>query len=596
MPQAVDSLTSVLEEISARLRDLEGRVAALESHIVAPPASAGVSMGTTSRSGAVRELVGRDGIAKPSTPVAPQLQRARPPATWRGFPPVQPSAGAFSTIGKAVLGFAGAFLLRAVAESGSVPKLPVLILAILYAFFWMFWSTRVTDRFAGVTYAVTSTLILSPMLWEATIRFQSLSATSSAAVLVAFMILTLALAARRELQLIPWVAILATATTALALMIGTRELVPLTAALLAIAAATEISACLGHELTFRIIPALAADFAVWLSIYILGSENLPEGYRAATPATLIALSAMLPAIYGVSIGARSFIQLRRITIFEIVQAAASFVIATFGILTISYRAAAPTLGILFWVLAAVCYWGALSRFAAETYARNRRVAATWAAALLLAGTFLLARADLQVPILCVAALLAALVYTRTARLSLGLHASFYVASAAGVSSLAIYVWNALAGTVPAAPGWREWCVAIAAAVCYVVESHGSVDQGRRRLLWIVPAGVVAFTIAAWTVSAAVRLVAGRIELAASHISVIRTIVICALALALGLASRQRHLELRWIAYAVVAVGTLKLVLEDLRFGNPASLVVSFVFYGLILILLPRLTRNSKATE
>ena len=35
---------------------------------------------------------------------------------------------------------------------------------------------------------------------------------------------------------------------------------------------------------------------------------------------------------------------------------------------------------------------------------------------------------------------------------------------------------------------------------------------------------------------------------------------------------------------------LKLVVEDLRFGNAATLMVSLLFYGLVLILLPRLTR------
>jgi hypothetical protein len=39
------------------------------------------------------------------------------------------------------------------------------------------------------------------------------------------------------------------------------------------------------------------------------------------------------------------------------------------------------------------------------------------------------------------------------------------------------------------------------------------------------------------------------------------------------------------------VVSLKLLFEDLRFGDAASLVVSLLFYGLILILLPRLTRR-----
>jgi hypothetical protein len=65
--------------------------------------------------------------------------------------------------------------------------------------------------------------------------------------------------------------------------------------------------------------------------------------------------------------------------------------------------------------------------------------------------------------------------------------------------------------------------------------------------------------------------------------------------ALGFLSfRWKRVELGWVAYAAVAFGTLKLLFEDLRFGNAASLVVSLLFYGLILILLPRLTRRGQA--
>ena len=569
MPQAVDSLTSVVEQLGDRLRDLESRIASLESFVIA-------------------ERLPQPEARPTPTPLV--TRRASPP---RGLPELESSARAFPTVGKAVLGFAGAFLLRALAESGSVPKLPVLIIAILYACFWMIWSARTNDRFASVTYAVTSTLILSPMLWEATVRFQSMPATASASILVAFIVLTLVLASRHDLQVIPWIATLASASTAVALIVGTRELIPLTLALLAIAAAVETSACLGHELTFRVIPAMAADFTLWLSLYILGSENVPEGYRSVAPSTLIAVCALLPAIYGIGVTFRMFVQRHRISIFEIAQLAASFGLAAFGIMRASHNAAAPALGVLFLLLAGISYWGTLSRFAAESHTRNRRVSATWAAALLVAGAFLLLPDNFQIPFLCAAALLTAVLYTRTAKLSLGLHASFYLAAAVSVSSLPSYVWNSLAGTVPASPDWRAWTVASSAALCYAVESRKEMDQGRRRLLWLVPAGIAAFTIAGWAVAATVRVASGQIELAASHLSMIRTVVICLLALVLGVASRRRHLELRWIAYAAVALGTLKLVLEDLRFGNPASLVVSFVFYGLILILLPRMTRTKQ---
>jgi hypothetical protein len=120
------------------------------------------------------------------------------------------------------------------------------------------------------------------------------------------------------------------------------------------------------------------------------------------------------------------------------------------------------------------------------------------------------------------------------------------------------------------------------------------DQTKRRLLWVVPAALIGFTGAALIVVAVAWLAAGRMELEASRLSVVRTVVNCALALTLGfLGSRWKRIELGWVAYAAVAFGTLKLLFEDLRFGNAASLVVSLLFYGLILILLPRLIRRSE---
>ena len=243
MAQAFDGIASDVEQLSERLRELERRVSALEGRpanaAAAPPASASVA-----------------------------LPKSRPPETWRGFPAANVPAGV-SVFGKAVLGIAGAYLLRAVAESGTIPQLPVLMVAIVYAGMWLVWAVRThaANRFASVTYAITSALILSPLLWESTVRFQILRPAFTAAVLVAFVVLALALAWRQNLQAIPWVATLAAVATALALIIATRELVPFTAGLLAVALAAEMVVCLGHRLSVRAVPAIAADFAVWLLVY-----------------------------------------------------------------------------------------------------------------------------------------------------------------------------------------------------------------------------------------------------------------------------------------------------------------------------------------
>ena len=121
-----------------------------------------------------------------------------------------------------------------------MPKLPIVIAAIVYACVWLLLSARTSDGFASVTYALTSTLILSPMLWEATVRFEAMSASAAAGTLAMFMILTLSVATARGLQLISWIAALGTVSTAFALIIGTRELIPLAVALLVIAAVEEL--------------------------------------------------------------------------------------------------------------------------------------------------------------------------------------------------------------------------------------------------------------------------------------------------------------------------------------------------------------------
>jgi hypothetical protein len=423
-------------------------------------------------------------------------------------------------------------------------------------------------------------------------------------VLVAFVVLALALAWQRNLQVIPWIATLAAVITALALIIATHELVPLTAALLALALATEVAACLEHRLSLRAVPAIAADFAVWLLVDVMtSSQGVPEGYHPTAPSTITLLCLILLAIYGGSIAIRTFALRRPITIFEIGQGVLAFLLAAFGAMRATHGAAAPALGAFSLVLAAVCYWGTLSRFTAEAYARDRRVSATYAGALLLAGGFLLFSATLRVPFLCAAAVAAVFMYARTGKLSLGIHSSFYLAAAAAFSSLPQWAASALAGTVPSAPDWSIWIVTVSAALCYVVGSRPDAAQDpekvqkKRRLLWVLPAVLVGFAGAALAVVAIVWLAAGRLELTPSRLSVIRTVVNCALALALGyLGSRWKRIELGWVAYTAVAFGTLKLLFEDLRFGNAASLVVSLLFYGLILILLPRLTRRGGAAS
>jgi hypothetical protein len=575
MPQAVDSNATQLEQITTRLRDLERRVAELEEQ---------------AETSVLRQFQATESIVAP-------VRRPKTPPTWQGFPSAEMPSGAVPVLGKAVLGIAGAYLLRALAEAGPIPKLPVLLLAIGYAALWMIWAVRTHDRnkFASATYGATSVLILAPLLWESTVRFQVIPTAFTAMVLVAFFMLVLTLSWRRKLQVIPWIATLTVVITALALIIATRDLVSLTAAILAVGAITEIGACLGHHLELRFVPALAADFVIWLLVDVTTSaEAVPEGYHPTNAVVISILCFALLTIYGASAVVRNFGLRQRISVFEIIQGVLAFIVATFGILRAD-GSASSALGGLYLLLAAACYWGALSFFADESYPRNRRVSATWAAALLLAGTFLLFSAKFQVPCLCLSGLTAAFLYSYTRKFSLGLHASFYLAAATAVSSLPAFGRDALAGALPSSPHWNVWIIGFAALLCYLVGARVHESSIQRRWLWVVPAVLIGFAGAAIVIVMLSEIISARMELSPSRLSVIRTIVNCVLALVLSFAgSRWKHVELGWVAYAAVAFGTLKLLLEDLRFGNAASLVVSLLCYGSILILLPRLARRVTA--
>ena len=590
MIETVDGIASVVERLNERVRELERRVAELEG------------MATQARGAEMASAIPQEQAKQPTaaTPVAGirPVQQGQPPEPWKGAAAAETPAGVITVLGKAVLGIAGAYLLRAIAESSAVPKLVVLLVAIVYAAAWMVWAVRASasSRFASVTYAVASAMILSPMLWESTTRFQTLSVGFAAAVLAGYVVMTLALAARRDLELVAWVATVAAVMTALGLIFATRDLVALASALLAIGLASEVSACLGHRLTQRVLPALAADFAIWQLVDVMTSSKVvPEGYHATAAGTITALCLALLAIYGGSIGIRVFVRREAITYFDVGQGVLAFALATFGALRATGGAIAPVLGALFLVLAAVCYWGALSRFVDDGLRRNRRVSATWAAALLVAGSWLLLPSGLQLVFLCAAAVVAAFLYARTGKFSLGLHVSVYLAAATAVSPVLGYVVNTLAGSVGGGPPWSVWLVTVAAAVSYVVGAGHAEERTTRRLLWVVPALLVGFAAAALAVSAIVGVAGGSAGLAASRLSVVRTIVGCAVALALAYAgARWKRVELGWVAYAAVGFGTLKLLLEDLRFGNAASLVVSLLFYGGVLILLPRMMQRGRA--
>jgi len=562
-----DDLLDALARLDARLGELERRVSALE------------------------------GSSQPAHSLVVQAATAAEAAPATGQFALPQAGGVFPVVGKAMLGIAGAYVLRAVAESGSFPKFAVVTLALAYAGAWLVWAARVTGgaRFASTAYAATSALILAPMLAELTVRFRVVPDSLTAGLLSLFAILAAALAWKRNLVPVISVATMAAVFTALALLIVTHDLVPYVAALLVVALTSEYAAARDRWPALRFLAAPAVDIAVWIFIYIHSlTESSRPAYAAVSTSMLLALPSLLFLIYGAGIAWRTNRLHRRITVFEIVQAAVAFLLAALGWLWFAPNAGRVVLGVFCWLLAAACYTAAFVSFDRVAEQRNYHVYATWSVALVLGGSFVMLSPLPLALFLSVASVAATLIGVKMARLTPEFHGLVYLAAAAFASGLLQYAGRALGGTFPSAPGWVVWIVAVAALLCYAMGGRFQEKRWSQQLLRLLAAILAVSAVATFLVSCLVWLAAIGMTVGASHVAVIRTLITCALALVVAFSgSRWQRTELVWTAFGTLAFVTAKLLFEDLPHGHSGSIAISIFLYAVALIVMPRVARTGR---
>ena len=323
----MNDLPGTLDQLTARLEALEQRVYALEH-----PSPASMAVAAT------------EAAPAPMAEAGDQL-------------PFAQAGGLFSVLGKAMLGIAGAYLLRAVAESTSLPKLAVAAIAIVYALLWLVWAARAKAAtwVTSAIYAGTSALILAPMLWELTLSFKVLAPSATAAILAAFVIAASALAWKRDLAPVLWVANIAAAAAALALAIATHRLLPFIAALLLMVLICELAAGFSHELSLRPFVGAAADLAIWALVFIYaGPQSARVQYPLLGTAALLAPGCLLFLIHAVSVVVRTAAHAQNISVFETLQAIITFLLAACSVLYFAPHFGAAGLGAVCLVLSAAC--------------------------------------------------------------------------------------------------------------------------------------------------------------------------------------------------------------------------------------------------
>ncbi|HUI42045.1 MAG TPA: hypothetical protein VL523_08760 [Terriglobia bacterium] len=562
----MDDLHDAIAQLARSLESLELRVHALEHPLqMQPPVP-----------------------ARAASPAAAAHAAAAVPDTQ--------GAGVFSVLGKSMLGIAGAYLLRALAESATFPREAVVAIAIAYAAMWLVAATRLAAEawFESIAYASTSAVILIPMLWELTLRFGFLPTALTAGVLGAFVIFASVLAWNRHFAAVASMAHASGSVAALVLAISTHDLAPFIVALLAMAAVSEYCAARHHGLRVRALVAAAADVAVFALIYTYSSPaNAHPDYKPISGALLPAYGLVLLVIYGASANAQTMLRRRPITFFETTQALIAFLLAAWGTLSFWPGAGATVLGILCLTSSAAGYPATFACFGDTRERLNYHVYTTGTVALFLAGSYI-SLPPVWLPVcLSTAAIVATLLGVRTKRLTLVFHGLAYLAAAAFSSGLLAYAFRAIAGRFPPSPPWIVLTVSLCAVLCYAAAGRMRGEQWWHRCLYLFSLALAVCVAAALVVWVLVRVTAAGTIPAASHIAVIRTLTICAIALGLAYsASRWQRMEMLWMAYATLAFVASKLLFEDLRHGHLGFTAASIFLYAVTLLLVPRLARRS----
>jgi hypothetical protein len=573
MEHLLDEVTAVLERLTLRISELENRVSNLER---AAPTSG---------------LTLRQSPATHDVAAAPQL-------TMSEYSVSMPA------VGRVFLGIAGAYVLRAIAESSPLPQLVFIVVALLYAAMWLVSAARARgDIFVSTAYSVTAALIFAPLLWEVTLRFKVLPAEAAAAVLVGFMALASALAWKRNLTTITLVVSTCSVVTALILMIATRRPAGFIVALVAMALISEVSP--SRERWSRAVVPAVCDLAllVLLSIYTDPSGLSPE-YRPLPSVFLLSIVWVFFLIYA-AVTAYCTLSLRQeIGYFEIAQTVVAFLLAFIGTLRVSYHTG-PWLG-------AFCLAGGIGAYAPLIRFQHRfqlqpwtyHVFATWAVALSLIGVLLTFPAGISAILWGVAALVAILLSMRTGRLTPAFHGVIYIAAAVLASGLLGYGGRALIGNLPPALNWQVTLTASLAIAAYFVSAQifgpssrheisvrNTRDEWKRQLQRTCVCVIMVFAILALLVYLLAAIVSQVTALHAPLMAILRTVALSMTALGLALAgARWQRSELVWTGYAVIALCTLKLLFEDIRNGTAVSIAVSFFVYGMVWVLVPRIIR------
>ncbi len=563
-----------LAEMAEALRGIERRVSALERERGSSPAARRIARDASAHETTVASLESEAAIAGRTLPA----------------------------LGRTLLVLAGAFVLRALTDSGSLPAWLGVGAGFAYAGGWVAAADRAGAagrRASAAFHFVAAIAIGFPLLFEAATRFRLLSPVAAAATLTAFTGVALGVATRRRQEVLAWLVALGGVFTATGLMVSTGRLSPALAYLVLLGVATLWLGYVQDWHGLRWPVAAAADAAV----IVLALQAVHPG-QADGPGAAIAVQVALMALYLGSFATRTLLLDRDVVPFEVVQTGAVLLVGLGGAAFVAARA-----GMGETVLGAVSVAFGLAAYAVafafvERHQQQRRVNCYFYTSVALVFVLAGSAFALPPPALSVAwgasAVVAGALARAFGRRTLAAHAAAYALFGALASGLLGHAAQTLLGS-PAVPWTAASPASLAVVAAMGATAWATAAAAPRNAVERVPRVALLAALAAGAAGVLVGWIAPAVAglpgegASAGAVATVRTAVLATGALLLAWIGRlDGWAEARWLAYSVLVAAGVKILVEDLPRGRPATLVLGFALYGAALILVPRLRRREAA--
>lgn len=566
MPPPPSSVEEQIQQLTRRLDHLEARLAAMEAR---PPGAA-------------------DEAAAP-------VAAAAMPALAAALDPFR----VVTDLGRALIIVGGAFLLRALTQSGTWPPLAGVSMGLLYALVFTTLSTRAAgrgDRLRAIFDGGTGLLIGFPLILEAAVRFHLFPGVQIVLVQSAFTAIVLLAASQSRLPAVAWLAGLAGATTGAVLAVRTGLVAPFSFYFTSLGVG---ALWLGYLREWRglrwPLGAVAVLAVSGVTLRAL-AEPPVDSYTAAWR-----VQAFLVVAYLVSIAIRTLVRGRQVILFEFVQTILVVAVGLGGAIVVgrSVGSDGHLLGgfIIGFSLAA---YAVAFQFLAKTTpgALNFHFYGSLALAAMMLGIWVAFDGAARAMALTAFGVALAVAWVRSRRVTLAAHLALALAAASEASGLLSLAGAAFVGAVPAAEP-SLWPALLTYGVVLAVSAAG-LAQGRGPKLSVLEtpglalASVVVAGMAGMGTLAGVALMGAVVgaDSVPPMVATFRTAVLSALMVACALIPPTGRCSLVGrLAYPLLAVTGLKLVVVDLRHSEASTLFAALACYGAALVLVPRLRKR-----